>query len=213
MSNKDVTVVLTSCGRHDLLAKTVESFDRFNTYPVADKLIIEDGPKVPPYFSDWLICNTVERVGQIKAIDTAYSLVKTPYIFHLEDDWEFYAPGFIERSMQILEKHPKIITVWLRAEYDTNGHPLKAMPFDFGTDIKLLSRSYKWKGFTFNPGLRRLSDYQLLGSYGSVTRWDSRQPWRSEMEIGLQYHRRGFYAAIFPGEGYVKHIGHGRHVS
>ena len=29
-----VTVVLTSCGRADLLKKTIETFLQFNTYPI-----------------------------------------------------------------------------------------------------------------------------------------------------------------------------------
>jgi len=42
-----------------------------------------------------LVKNPVERfklknIGQIKSIDKAYSMVDTEYIFHCEDDWEFY---------------------------------------------------------------------------------------------------------------------------
>ena len=44
---------------------------------------------------DILIFNE-NRQGQIKSVDYAYSMVETPYIFHLEDDWEFYESYFIE---------------------------------------------------------------------------------------------------------------------
>lgn len=205
----DVTAILTSCGRYDLLEKTVASFDQYNTYDMAAKLIIEDGDGNPPHFNGWDICKTVQRVGQIKAIDLAYSFVKTKYIFHLENDWLFYAPGFIEKSIEILEKNPQILQVWIRAENDTNGHPVVKNPFS--KEFNLLSRSYKWKGFSFNPGLRRLSDYKKLpGGYNSVAPFNFRQPWASEMRLGQIYSNMGYSAAIIPGAGFVRHIGYGR---
>ena len=39
---KEVTVVLTSCGRLDLLTRTIESFNKFNTYPITKFLLIDD---------------------------------------------------------------------------------------------------------------------------------------------------------------------------
>lgn len=38
----DVTLVITSCNRFDLLKKTIESFSRNNTYPIREVIIIED---------------------------------------------------------------------------------------------------------------------------------------------------------------------------
>ena len=35
----DITLVVTSCGRLDLLKTTLESFDRFNTAPIREVLI------------------------------------------------------------------------------------------------------------------------------------------------------------------------------
>src|SRR5262249_14060398 len=128
-----VTVVVTSCERHDLLARTMKSFFEFNTHPVGEVIIVEDGKRRPDAEMQsvlrllsgihWL--NTGKRIGQIGAIDKAYALVRTPYIFHLEDDWEFYAPGFLEKSLMILEKEQDCLQVWLRAHDDTNGHPIK----------------------------------------------------------------------------------------
>ena len=47
----------------------------------------------------WLL--TGEHVGQLAAIDMAYSLVETEYIFHSEDDWLYIKPGYIEESLEI----------------------------------------------------------------------------------------------------------------
>ena len=79
--------------------------------------------------------------GQVKLIDQAYAQVDTPYIFHLEDDWEFHRPGFMEKSRAFLEADPKILLVWLRAWNDTSGHPLSHAAPDHShgqTGIRLL---------------------------------------------------------------------------
>ena len=127
-----ITGVLTSCGRHDLLQQTLDSFFRFNTMPLSKLIVIEDGPElaacaVRDRFSshniEWI--STGRRVGQIAAIDYAYSRVATPYIFHLEDDWQFYRQGFVEKSLAVLEANPKCIQVWLRSLEDTQFHPVE----------------------------------------------------------------------------------------
>jgi len=178
--HKEITLVVTSCGRYDLLAKTLESFYRWNTYPVSEVIIAED----------W------EREGQVWHIDLAYSRVKTPYIFACEDDWEFYRTGFIEKSLEILEKYPSILQVWLREHNDTNGHPIVKLP---QFDCETMKADWGiWGGFSWNPGLRRLCDYQKIGS--------SYLKYGQEHLVSKAYQDLGFHAAILP-EGYVKHIG------
>ena len=67
----------------------------------------------------WLC--TGQRIGQMPAIDLAYrSVEQQSTIFHCEDDWEFFAPGFIEKSLSILSRNADILQVWLRALGDTN---------------------------------------------------------------------------------------------
>ena len=162
---------------------------------------------------------TGTRIGQIAAIDLAYARVDTPYIFHLEDDWEFYRPGFIERSRALLERDPKILQVWLRAWNDTMGHPLVWCAVD--RTIGVLAKNYAgvYHGFSFNPGLRRLSDYQRLGAYSRqrlVTQLWERTPslgLRYEVEANNFYAKLGYYAVILDEMGYVRHIGDGRHVA
>lgn len=217
----EVTLCLTSCGRPDLLQITLESFFKFNTYPIQKILIIDDSglanmktEKSRVYLENlfaafpitW-IYNT-KNEGQIACIDKIYSMVKTPFIFHCEDDWEFYKSGFIETSLPVLKKNPQCIQVWLRELYDTNGHPLI-----YKDKLWQLTPNYlgSWHGFSFNPGLRRLSDYRLIKNYSLHTTFDKQRPWQSEASIGEIYKKLNFFAAILP-EGYVRHIGSGRHV-
>src|ERR1041384_4120730 len=123
----DITVVVTSCNRHDLLARTLASFRAHETEGrVARILVAEDGNADPSEvcarFGAEYFC-TGSRVGQIKLIDRAYAKVTTPLIFHLEDDWEFYRSGFMEKSRHFLDMDPKILLVQLRPWNDNSGHP------------------------------------------------------------------------------------------
>lgn len=210
---KQVTVCLTACGRPDLLEKTLDSFFKFNTYPITELMVYEDsGTDCNKHLHDrypitWM--GREDRVGQIIAIETMYSKVGTEYIFHCEEDWEFYREGFIEASMPILEANPKFIQVWLRELEDTNQHPV--IKTDLGYGIMKTGHGM-WQGFTFNPGLRRLKDWQDINGYARYTVFNRKRPWFSEATIGQLYAANGFRAVIL-NQGYVRHIGNDRHVS
>lgn len=47
----------------------------------------------------WIL--TLENVGQLAAIDVAYKFIETEYYLHLEDDWVFLKPGYIEYAINI----------------------------------------------------------------------------------------------------------------
>jgi GT2 family glycosyltransferase len=125
---KDITFVITSCGRFDLLTKTVQSFLHLNSYPIKRYLLIEDSCDETMYakiknsvlFKEFDIVYNKEKLGQIKSIDYAYSQVDTDYIFHCEDDRLFTRTGFIEDSLQVIESDPKIFQVRIRSPKYTN---------------------------------------------------------------------------------------------
>ena len=123
---KGVSLVITSCGRFDLLEKTLDSFFEENTYPIKKVIITEDsteGNKLKKLVSKYknqnfdLIINET-RLGQLKCIDKAYKKVDTEYVFHCEDDWLFLKEGFIEKSLEVIEDNPKIAIVGLRPRED-----------------------------------------------------------------------------------------------
>lgn len=203
---QSVSLVVTSCSRPDLLKRTLDSFYKYNTYPISKVIIIEDGIGTTPDIQNIVYLNSEHR-GQVPSIDLAYSYVDTPYIFHCEDDWEFYDYGFIEASLDILEKHNNILQVWLREHNDTNTHPIvKLHEFEFET---MRAGMNMWHGFSWNPGLRRLSDYKRIGSYSEYSGHDNAS---TESNIGCLYKDLGYHAAILP-KGYVRHIGWGRSVT
>lgn len=129
----------------------------------------------------------------------------------MEDDWEFVRPSFIERSIDILDADPSLIQVWLRAHND--GH--RALPEPFQTPrnrtYQLMDPEYGgWHGFSFNPGLRRLHDYKVLGTTFNEATKPHQQQIAGEFDVNLLYYRLGYRAAITDiAEGFVR-IGEGR---
>jgi len=213
---KEVTLIITSCNRLDLLKRTIVSFEKFNTYPIKEAIIIEDSGKTKVndqlnqlYGKKYKIIFNTPPLKQIGSIDRAYKEVNTEYIFHCEDDWEFYRPNFIEDSIEILESNPKIKQVALRSiHHDTLiNHPTVGIVNKF-IDIKghrvykLIMKDcfseYDWVTCSFNPGVIRKKDYDLIGTYSSRA--------NTEGEISKWYKDKGFYSVALENDA-VKHIG------
>ena len=96
--------------------------------------------------------------------------VATEFVFHCEDDWEFSAGGFLERSFSVLDSNPGVLHVGLRAPTDLNGHPVTRHVFDAdGVPYRLLEHSWHagdWGNVARDSpsirAFRRLRDYRLL---------------------------------------------------
>ena len=216
----DVTVVVTSCARHDLLDVTLASFRACNTdQRVGEVLVVEDGLADPRQICERhgaRLLRSGARVGQVVAIDMAYARVDTPFVFHLEDDWEFYRPGFMEPSREVLRVDPSCIVVNLRAWNDLNDQPLSFTAPDRSFGVVATGFREIWHGFTWNPGLRRMSDYRRLGRYGDHVKapFDVAGQDRggAEAGVGALYYKLGYRAVVLEEAGYVRHLGWGRTV-
>ena len=233
-STNDVSIVLTSCNRPTLLDKTLASFIMQNTYPIKETFIIDDSgiqgcndaviEKYKHVLNIHAIYNKT-NIGQIQTIDKAYSYVKTKYIFHCEEDWEFLQPGFIEKSLQIFQENPreKIYTVWLRPHHCTSSHPIlydnlnrgwyKMKP-DFSYTYQ--GDVYTWCGFTFNPGLRKTTDCMMHHPYYTKCEKSVKngKEYVGEYTLNKKYTDAGYYAVILDDpKGHVNHIGWGQHIA
>lgn len=207
----EVTVILTSCGRFDLLRRTLDSFFKFNTYPVKEFWICDDSYESLPEwrvefpFIKWPTPTVFKN--QIASLDLLWSLVTTPYAFVMEDDWEFLQPGFIEASMEIMEKEADVLMVWLK-----ELEPLNMSPTKWRNGHMIFKRQQAlWAWHRFNPSLKRKADYDLIAPFSKHTTWNPNKPWKSEADISKVYHNLGFTAAILPTT-YITHIGNNRHV-
>jgi hypothetical protein len=224
MSDDAITICLTSCGRFDLLEKTISSLVSYWDGPAPYEFLIhEDSGQVPASLAielnrflqrHWKISakwSYSHYKGQVNAIDTLYCQVQTPYIFHCEDDWEFYQEGFIKDSLSVLQHDKDIYTVWLRHPSDRNGHPVLNGQRLTKDNIRFqeLAVGYRriWHGFTWNPGLRRLSDYRMAGHFSDFCTWNNSNHAQSEEQFNAYYRRLGFKNATLC-RGFVKHIGY-----
>lgn len=208
-----VTAVLTSCGRLDLLERTIKSLSQEFWDRIPVKILTEDSAdtkifekvkkenKDGGYLNGWTILLNETKLGQSASIDRAYSLVNTKYVFHLEDDWEFYDDKFIDRSLPILEKYDNVIQVTFRGN---SPHPTDGDLYEEGTESEfgVLIPGYNgWPGFTYNPNV-----FKFLG-YEKVKPITGRQ----EKEVGLIFNDLDFHTVRLTKSS-VDHIGDGRHV-
>ena len=221
---RDITVCLTSCGRWNLLEKTISSLlSNWDGKPPAAFYIHDDSGALDVVLvkelerflmRHWQIMaewSNTNRKGQVHAIDTLYAKVTTPYIFHCEDDWEFYNSGFVGDSKSVLQSEPKCACVWIRHPNDRNGH--RTLPgvklTKKGVRYQQLAHRYKgdWHGFTWNPGLRRLSDYKAVGKFSDFCEWRDNDHAIAEKQYNKKYYDLGFVGMTLC-RGFVKHIGH-----
>lgn len=175
-----VTLCITSFNRFHLLQPTIDSFLALNTYPVERIVVIEDStnPDMQAQIkSTWgdkvdLIFNE-SRLGQPASIDKAYRTITSKYIFHSEDDYLYEGnPNFIKDSIDILEERADVNQIWCRHRDDLTNYIgnltfiLEPENLQTSTNVpyKLLFPRIggEWCGFSWNPGLRRLSDYQTM---------------------------------------------------
>jgi len=202
-----VSLIITACDRIDLLEKTLKSFIEFNTYPI-EELIIRDDCGLECVWEDTkeLLDSLFlpfpyrllppAQIGQIKSIDLLMNEVKTPYVFHCEDDWEFYKAGFIEKSLTLMENND-ILTVWIRPKSDNVATKASSEIYLYkDIEYRLVIPSGDLLGFSFNPHLFRMIDYTNFEAIG-VTNC-------RENAIGKYYSSKKTAWLV---EGYCRHIG------
>jgi len=205
------TVVITSCRRFDLLRQTIQTLVPRLDIPASHWIVIEDSDdhRVVDAVKDLgvdikVVVNGVQ-VGQMKSIDRAYGQVTTPYIFHCEDDWEFCRSGFISESHAILEAFPNVSMVGLRPRLELNPLVRKSptqMLGHIGYFMLDPSLHPEYFSYSFNPGLRRLIDFQRLGPFAAIG---------PEHDVSYAFKKAGFNIANLESPA-VRHIGDGRHV-
>lgn len=205
------TVVVTSCGRFDLLRETLQSLFKHLDRAPARILVIEDsgdeavraaleglGPEID------VIVNR-PQLGQMKAVDKAYATVTTPYIFHCEDDWEFFRGGFIADSLEVLKARPDVSMVGLRPREELNVL-VREMPVEHAGEVEYFTLDPalhpEYFSYSFNCGMRRLADAQAAGSFAALG---------YEPDISYAFKQRGFRIANLQNPA-VRHMGDGRHV-
>lgn len=211
MKYNNITLVITSCGRLELLRQTIESLLSKSDFD--KKIIIDDSADKTihaylkdKYSSQFELILNEKNIGQIKSIDKAYQKVNTEFIFHCEDDWQFYGNSeFIKDSIQILNNDPSISMVSLRDwENDVSINCNLEIHQDNLNYYTMKSKNHKnWGGYSFNPGLRRTQDYKNI-KYGF-------QSIGHEEDISYYFLKRNMNISLLKKSA-VEHIGWNSHI-
>lgn len=189
-----VTVVVTACDRLDLFERTMRSFLAYNTYPIEQFIFRDDsGLESVQREMSQIITNlqvpkklilTNQQVGQAKSIDLLMDLVHTPYVFHLEDDWEFDRPGFIEDCFEVIGDR----TLQVRVRHRDDGSAAMSVPFNDKADLCTNHL------FSFNPHLRKTALIPQFEGFNETTLGEL-----MGQQFGLQ--------TLWLKEGACRHIG------
>lgn len=203
--------LITSCGRFDLLDKTLRSLQEDLKFPALNFIVHEDSGKDPVMTAPLRYCSFVDtgKIGQHASIQQFLFSVSSSsrYYLHLEDDWEFNNRyDWIGDSIKILESDDKIIKVLAR---DNSPHPCEhnrmleryegdSDPIIFGDIHPWMNNGILWHGFSWNPGVTRMD---LLRKFVPFPKY--------EQELAEQIHAAG-YKVVELARPVYDHIGDGR---
>jgi len=206
----DVTLVLTSCNRIEYLERTLETLEHLLPL-IPNKILVDDSGNYECHqelqslniLKDWTLILNEENIGQPASIDLAYKLVSTPYIFHLEEDWEFEDISFMDKALKILNNYKAVSQVTFRKD---DPHPNEPTIYDshYSHSFQFKEEGWRgqWFGFTHNPSLLRFSEYRKVKPYAG----------NQEHEIAYKYYELGFKTVTLRDK-VVSHIGLTRYLN
>ncbi len=185
MFQDQITFALTSCGRYDLLERTIQSIEQTIDLSKYKKIITEDSRDEKHInqmkeanesgFLKWYTILYTSWSGQddvlkchYYALKKLYENIDTKYVFHCEDDQVFYKTNFdfMQLSYDILENNEKIAIVilrdlhkdyWIKKEWI-----MRSRYYDILTDAE---QNFYWHDFihwnpnailSLQPGLRNV---------------------------------------------------------
>lgn len=191
---KIATLVL-SCGRWDLLSKSLESYCR--SMPVPTNIIIFD--------------DSLSKLGQAVALDKLVDLgwqTDADFFMMLEDDWVFEPNSdWYWLSMQLLQC-PEVMLIGLSLTeqlrpYMPEGE-LNGVKIRWHNPWRLSESHGYWNGWISSPHLMRRDDFMNLpkfSNYIAEEKFDQ-EAWRPLYDLGRR--------SVWLDHQYVHHIGGGR---
>ena len=114
---KEITVTTTTCKRIDLFKRTVNSFIECcnDIHLVKEWIVIDDNSNLSDInemkelypFIRFVFKNENEK-GHVKSMNMLKNMVKTKYIFNVEDDWEFvYKDNYLTKCLDVINIKPE----------------------------------------------------------------------------------------------------------
>lgn len=241
LANKDkskpVTVTMTTCKRMDLFSRTVNSMIECITdldTQVYEWIVVDDNSspnernlikQLYPFIR--LIEKTPDQKGHPKSMNIIQQEVSTPYIFHIEDDWEFFIHRpYCSMLLHVIRAEPGLKQALVNINYTEDPHTANTIwgaqlknhkdpiPFvsryfvhRYFTGLRLEEENRKlnspnsmyWPHFSFRVGLTDTSVFSQLGAFSETAD-------HFEMEYAHRYVNAGFKTAFLDGI-FTTHIG------
>ncbi len=210
--NHSITLTLTIGKRPVQLLQTLESL--LEKVSFAEVIAVNDfrDEETNTAFrqicpSGILLCPS-EQLGHHGAIDALYQRVKTPLVFHCEDDWHFDKVPDLAAAAALLESHSDLTAVCFRQVEDfglpaTTLEQIPAIDTEHGIYKRLDVLHDQWHGYTFNP---HLITTETLRSIGNFSRF------KKERHVSRFLRKQGKHVAYMQ-PGACHHIGFENSVS
>jgi len=220
-----ITLSITTCKRLDLFVPTMNSFINCIDVELIDEWLCvddnssdEDRKKMQelyPFFT--FIWKDKSDKGHPRSMNIIKNSVKTPYLFHLEDDWKFFVKkNYIRDCLDVLNTDDKIGQCLINKNYTETSEDISVKgglfkQTNFGTryyiheyvkndEEKLewykkygncLSSNY-WPHFSLRPSLFRTSIFKEIGEFNENVG-------HFEMEYAYRYLEKGYISTFFEG--------------
>lgn len=225
---KMVTYSVTTCKRFDLFEKTINSFinccqdilqiDRWLC--VDDNSSVEDRAKMKklyPFFD--FIWKTPEQKGHPESMNIIIEEVKTPFLLHMEDDWQFFEEkNYVKPALEILKENERLGQVCFNRNYaevlNDRNIPGGVLKFSQQNNYRYLihehykpdSKEYEhfnrrhnnapsscyWPHYSLRPSVLRTQIFKDIGKYNENTS-------HFEMEYSNRYVEKGYMTAFYDG--------------
>ena len=236
-NNKQITITMTSCKRYDLFYKTVSSFINccLDIHLIDEWLAIDDNSSSEdrikmmtdfPFIK--YIWKTTENKGHPRSMNIIREFVKTPYVFHIEDDWLFFRrENYLSICKTIIQQDNSYGQCLLNRSYGErsqchdivggirkiyNGSDLlygfryyehefytgKELE-QFGENNKNKKHCVYWPHYSLRVGMMKTQIWKELGQYNE-------QNQHFEMEYAYRYTNKG-YKTVYLDNIFCLHIG------
>jgi GR25 family glycosyltransferase involved in LPS biosynthesis len=231
-----ITITTTTCKRLDLFKPTMNSFLAccldFDKFEIDKWLVVDDNSsqedrdemaRLYPFLT--FINKTPAQKGHARSINMMLRHVHTPYLFHLEDDWQFYhKDNFFTLLYEIIQEKDEYKQVLLNNMYGelpeheqligghwhrTESSGLNYIVHEYTStreEQDAFNRKWQfkpncsyWPHFSFRPGLSKVDFFRELGDFNEDV-------WHFERNYADKYVDKGYKTLFLPGM-VCKHIG------
>lgn len=229
-TQKLVTFSITTCKRYDLFIRTMDSFIQNckDIHLISRWICIDDNSSEEerkdmheryPFFE--FVWKTSEQKGHPQSMNMILEMVDTPYLFHMEDDWQFITSrNYISDCLQVLQEDESYGQCLINrsyaetlkdyeiigSEYKKTKNNLIYLEHVYEPSVEKFVDKYGyglncayWSHYSLRPGLNRVSMFKQVGSYKTNVK-------HFEKEYSERYYNIG-YRTVFLERIHCIHIG------